>query len=372
MLRKLPQNPFQNYKNNKIEIDTAINDVLNSGWYILGEKGKLFEKSFSKYFQNYYCIGVANGTDAINLSLRAIGIKPGDKVITTTHSANATVSAIEWMGANPILVDIDSDSFNLDPNKVELTIKSLGVKNIKAIILVHLYGNPADIESYLTISKKYDIPIIEDCAQAHGAKYSGKKVGLFGLCGTFSFYPTKNLGALGDAGAIITEDKVIFNKLKSLQQYGWTDRYISSDIGYNSRLDEIQAAVLNVKLQYLDKWNNRRAEIANIYNSKLIDLELKIPYANKKSSHVFHQYVIKTKKRDQLQSHLRKYGINTSVLYPVPIHLQPAYLGRLIKGSGGFKNSEKITNQILCLPIFPELKNIDIEYIADKVIEFFK
>ena len=367
----LPANPKASYLHNKEEIDKTIHEVMESGSYIMGSKVKSFEKHFAQYNNVFHCIGLASGTDAVHFALRAVGIKSGDKVITTTHTAVATVSAIDWIGAIPVLVDITPDSYTLDPEKVESTIQSFPNNGIKGIVVVHLYGHPADMEALVAISEKYNIPLIEDCAQAHGAKYREQKVGSIGVCGSFSFYPTKNLGALGDAGAITTQSESITEKIHLLQQYGWKQRYISEEIGYNSRLDEMQAAILDVKLRYLDQRNSRRREIAKLYNHGLYDIDLKLPVEQQDFYHVYHQYVIRTLERDKLKAYLQEHGIVTSILYPQPIHKQPAYRGKIFISKCGMEVSEKITQEILCLPIYPEIESSDIELVIQTIKNFY-
>lgn len=368
----LPADLKANYLRYKEEIDLSISKVVESGWYILGSKVKSFEKHFAQYNKAAHCIGLASGTDAVQFALRAAGIKAGDKVITTTYTAVATVSAIDWIGAVPILVDIAPDSYNLDPEKVEATIQSLPEGNINGIVVVHLYGHPADMEAFKIISKKYNIPLIEDCAQAHGAEYRDQKVGTIGICGAFSFYPTKNLGAFGDAGAIITQNESIAEKIRLLQQYGWKQRYITEEIGYNSRLDELQAAILDVKLRYLDEWNSRRREIAELYDSGLEGLDLELPIEQPDQHHVYHQYVIRAPERDKLKTYLQEHHIITSILYPQPVHNQPAYRDRALIGKGGMEISEKISQEILCLPIYPEVENSDIELVIETIKNFYR
>lgn len=251
--------PRAGYLAHRSEIDSAMSNVMENGRYILGPKVREFEVHFAEYLGVEHCIGVANGTDAVQLSLRACGVKAGDGVITASHTAVATVAAVEWLGAIPVLVDIDPESYTLDPQKVEDTLRRRKTSVIiKAIIAVHLYGHPSDMNALRDIADRYGVVLIEDCAQAHGAAVGDRKAGSMGECGAFSFYPTKNLGSFGDGGAIVTVDAGIAERLRSLQQYGWRERYISESVGYNSRLDELQAAVLDVKLHWLDAGSERR------------------------------------------------------------------------------------------------------------------
>ena len=322
-------NPRASYIEHKAEIDEAVLRVLNSGSYILGEEVRKFEASFAKYIGVKHCIGVASGTDALHLSMRALGIGKGDEVITVSHTAVATVAAIVMTGATPVLVDIKPDDFTMDPQNIQKAI----TKNTKAVIPVHIYGNPASIRIIRMFAKCNELFVIEDCAQASGASYDGEKVGSFGDVGCFSFYPTKNLGCFGDGGAITTDSKKVYEKLLLIRQYGWKKRYISEIHGYNSRLDEIQAAVLNVRLKYLDKDNERRRDVAMRYG----DLRFN-------PNSVYHLYVARNKNR-------RKKAI---VHYPVPIHLQPGYK-HLVRVSGSMKVTERAAKEVLSLPMYPQL-----------------
>lgn len=367
----LPANPKASYLSQKDEIDRAIREVMDSGWYILGPKVKTFEDHFAEYIGTEYCVGLKSGTDALHLALRACGVEPGDAVITVSHTAVATVASIDWLGAIPILVDIDSSTYTIDPQKTEDTIRRAPVNRIKAIIAVHLYGHPADMTTLNEIAQRYHLQLIEDCAQAHGASIDDKKVGTYGICGGFSFYPTKNLGAFGDAGAVVTSDKSIADKLRLLQQYGWRQRYISEEIGYNSRLDELQAAILDCKLSRLEAGNDRRREIADFYNRKLAGLPIALPAEKSGCRHVYHQYVIRCEDREALQEHLKRKDIHTSVLYPMPVHLQPGYKERVKIGEGGLAVSEKISSEILCLPIYPELNDSEVEKVIESIRTYY-
>jgi len=364
-------NPKASYMAHKQELDRIIDEVMQSGWYIFGKKVKLFEENFADYLGVSYCVGVANGTDAIQLALRAIGIKSGEKVITVSHTSVATVSGIDWIGAIPILVDIDPQTYTIDPQRVQETLKNDVHKQIKAIIAVHLYGHPSDMEALMYIANRYHVALVEDCAQAHGAMANGKKTGSFGECGAFSFYPTKNLGAFGDGGAIVTSNSEIADKLRFLQQYGWRERYISEEAGYNSRLDELQAAILDCKLNWLDEGNLRRQEIARQYNEGLKSLPIQLPIERSGCRHVYHQYVIRCEHRDSIGKYLKSQGIQTSILYPMPIHLQPGYRDRVMIGHGGMEVTESIVNEILCLPIFPELSTNDVKIILNSILNYF-
>jgi dTDP-4-amino-4,6-dideoxygalactose transaminase len=311
-------------------IQTAVSDVINSGWYLLGNKLSEFENQFAQYNGNSYCAGVASGTDAITLSLLALGILPGDEVITTDITAYPTITGIVNAQATPVPVDIDSTTGLIDPLKIE---QSITLKT-KAIVVVHLYGQCCDMGTITTLCKKHSLFLIEDCAQAAGAMYHGKKAGTFGNCSAFSFYPTKNLGALGDAGAVVTDSLDLYTKITELRNYGQKNRYIHDSHGINSRLDEIQAAILSVKLPHLDNWNNRRNEIALQYRKRLSSVQClkQEPY----NYHNYHLFIIRHKHRDLLAKYLSENGIQTLIHYPVPVHCQKAFP---YKTKGTFTNA---------------------------------
>lgn len=334
-------NPRASYVEHRDEINEAIHNVLESGSYILGDQVRLFENNFAKYIGVKYCVGVASGTDALFLSMKALGIGKGDEVITVSHTAVATVSSIVMTGATPVLIDIEPETFTMDTFK----IKSAITKNTKAIIPVHLYGNPCSMFQILDIALKYSIAVIEDCAQSTGAIYrynrNEKSVGSIGNLGCFSFYPTKNLGCFGDGGAITTDSKKLYDKLLLLRQYGWKKRYISEIHGYNSRLDEIQAAVLNVKLKYLDEDNKKRQQIA-------------INRGESSSNSVYHLHVVREKNRAKVMTKMLKEGVQTAIHYPVPIHLQPGYK-HLVRVSGTMVETERAAKEVMSLPMYPQL-----------------
>ncbi|MEG3989218.1 DegT/DnrJ/EryC1/StrS family aminotransferase [Microcoleus sp. S28C3] len=370
-------NPKANYQAHKAEIDAAIHRVLDSGWYILGREVEAFEQEFAAYISASHCIGVANGTDALEIALRACGIGSGDAVITVSHTAVATVAAIELTGAMPVLVDVDPVTFTMEPNYLEEAIaqtrqnSSLG--NLKAVIPVHLYGHPADMPAIVEIARRHDLYVIEDCAQSHGATIEGRKTGIWGDLGTFSFYPTKNLGALGDGGAVVTNQAPLAEKVRSLQQYGWRERYISDIPGMNTRLDELQAAILRVKLAQLEKENYRRQQIAcHIYDSWLFNTPLKLPQKCGNIDHVYHQYVVRDKKRDDLRAFLKDNSIGTLIHYPLPVHLQPAYHGRVAIAGLGLEVTEQIGREILSLPMYPQLSNEQVQHVSEKIISWYQ
>lgn len=368
----LPADPKASYLAHKEALDHAIQETIASGWYILGPKVALFEEHFAAYVGASSCVGVGSGTDAVHLALRACGVGPGDGVLTVSHTAVATVSAIDWIGARPVLVDISPATYTLDPQKAEDTLKHQPADRIKAIVAVHIYGHPADMGKLSEIAERHGIALIEDCAQAHGAMVGEKTVGSIGDCGAFSFYPTKNLGALGDGGAVVTSQAAVAEQLRLLRQYGWRERYISIEAGYNSRLDELQAAILDCKLAWLDSDNNRRREIARRYTEGLAGLPLETPVESPDCRHVYHQYVIRFKDRDNLRRHLETRGIRTAILYPMPVHKQPGYSGRVEIGEGGMAITERIAQEILCLPIYPELSDSAVSSVIDAIRSFSK
>jgi dTDP-4-amino-4,6-dideoxygalactose transaminase len=366
----IPQaDPGAGYRAHKQEIDAAVAAALDSGWYILGKEVAAFESEFAAYVGVGHGVGVANGTDALALALRALGIGPGDAVATVSHTAVATVAAIEMAGATPVLIDIEDEFFTIDPQAFEQAIQaSAADAPIRAVIPVHLYGQAADMDAIVAIARRHDIRVVEDCAQAHGAELGGRKLGSFGDAAAYSLYPTKNLGALGDGGIVTTGDAALAASLAALRQYGWRDRYVSDLVGVNSRLDEVQAALLRVRLRHLDEDNRRRQAIAAIYDEQLADCAaLQLPARRDGSSHVFHQYVVRSADRDGLQQRLRAAGIGTNIHYPMPVHLQPAYKGRIKSGPGGLERSELATRTVLSLPMFPQLDDAQAQEVCAAV-----
>ena len=340
----------------KSEIDVSIARVLSSGWYILGNELSNFEKLFSKYLSSNYCVGVGSGTDALTISLMCLNIGKGDEVITTSLTAYPTITGILNSGAKPVLVDVYKSNALMDVEKIEAKIN----KKTKAIMPVHLYGQSCDMNTIKKIAKKHNLKVVEDCAQATGALYKGKKVGTIGDCGAFSFYPTKNLGSYGDGGAIITNSEEIYLKAKLYRNYGQEDKYNHTLNGLNSRLDEIQAAVLATKLKFLDNWNRKRREIAKKYSTELKTVDFLKNDSD--SLHVHHLYVIKSNNRDKLINHLTKNGVETLIHYPLPINKQKAFFKM---ENETYENADKITKQILSLPINPWLKDDEINSIIE-------
>ena len=370
-----PADPKSNYLAHQEEIDAAVLGVLNSGFYILGKEVSAFESEFARYLGSAHVSGVGSGTEALHLALRACGIGAGDGVITVSHTAVATVAAIELAGGSPILVDVDRETLTIDPNRVEEVIKryqggeAAAKTRIKAIIPVHIYGQPADMVAIMEIARRNDLKVIEDCAQSNGAAIDGRKTGTWGDVATFSFYPTKNLSALGDGGALATNNRDIADRANLIREYGWQERYISDIPGFNTRLDEVQAAILRVKLRYLDAENDRRREIAREYDARLTPTGFKLPKSRDGLKHVYHQYVIRSSHRDELKQFLASRHIGSLIHYPMPVHLQPAYRGRL-GDFGSLPQTEEAAGEILSLPMFPEISSEQINSVSDAILEF--
>ncbi|HLF20122.1 MAG TPA: DegT/DnrJ/EryC1/StrS family aminotransferase [Bacteroidota bacterium] len=351
----------RNYLSIRDEVEKALHDVMERTAFILGSEVRAFEEEFAAYCGAKYCIGVASGTDALKIALKAVGVMPGDEVITVANTFIATALAISESGATPVLVDCDPHYYAIDPDRIEKAI----TEKTKAIIPVHLYGQIAEMEKIETIAKKYGLKIIEDACQAHGTMYHGKKAGTFGDVGCFSFYPGKNLGAFGDAGAITTDNAELAEKTKLLRDYGQRIKYFHDLKGYNSRLDTVQAAVLRVKLKHLDKWNKKRKKNADLYGKYLSGIEeIKLPQEREGSTHVYHLYVIRVNGRQKIMDELKSKGISCGIHYPIPIHLQQAYAD-LGLHKGIFPVSEAYAEQVLSLPMFPELQEDEIDYISE-------
>jgi dTDP-4-amino-4,6-dideoxygalactose transaminase len=351
------------YVAQKAAIDHAIQTVLNAGWFVLGEQGRTFEDAFASYCGTPHGIGVGSGTEALHLGLKACGVQEGDEVITVAHTATPTASGISLSGAIPTFIDIDPQSFTLNPNLIEAAI----TPRTKAIVPVHLYGQAADMDAILSIAQKHNLHVVEDCAQAHGTLYRNQKVGTLANVGCFSFYPSKNLGAFGDAGMAITQQANIARQLQLLRNYGSITRDVHEILGANSRLDEIQAAILNTKLHHLDADNTRRREIAQIYRTNITHPDIQHPTEKEWGTHTYHLYVIQTPHRDHLRQHLEKCGIGTGIHYPTPVHKQPAYAHLPTQS---LPVTEHIVNQILSLPIFPELTDAEVDHIVQSANAF--
>lgn len=348
------------------ELDSAIAAVLAKGSFILGEQVAEFEKEFAAYCGTEYAIGVGSGTEALHLALLALGVGAGDEVITVPHTAVATVAAIELAGARPVLVDVDPGTMTMDVGQVEALI----TPRTKAIIPVHIYGHPARVTELCALANRHNLFLIEDCAQAHGARYDGRGVGTVGHVGCFSFYPTKNLGAYGDGGAVVCNDPYLAKRLRLLREYGWQDRYVSAIRGgTNSRLDELQAAILRVKLRHLAEWTEARRARAEHYTTLLAAADVVAPVELPNAYHVYHLYVIRSRQRDALRAYLKEAGVGTGIHYPVPVHLQPGY-ANLGHGAGSFSVTEQLSSEILSLPMFPELAMDEVEYTARLIAAF--
>lgn len=363
----LCSNPKAQYEAHKAEIDVAIAHVLDGGRYILGEEVAAFEKEFAAYIGVSHGIGVGSGTEALHLALKACGVGPGDEVVTVSHTAVATVSAIDLAGAIPVFVDIDPAYYTMDSEALSRAV----TKKTRAVIVVHLYGQAADMEKILAIAKAHGLKVIEDCAQAHGAMYRDKRVGSMGDVACFSFYPTKNLGAIGDGGMIVTNDPELAQRVRLLREYGWTERYVSHISGWNSRLDEIQAAILRVKLRHLEEDNKARVRLADEYTRGLSGLGLVLPEQRPGTKHIYHLYVVRTERRDELIAYLKERNIGALIHYPVPVHCQPAYRKKAIV-RGDIKQTELAAGTVLSLPMYPELRDADVRTVVQTIRDFFR
>jgi dTDP-4-amino-4,6-dideoxygalactose transaminase len=353
------------YQGIKDEIDVAIAAVLNRSDYVLGKAVRDFELAFADYCEAAHGVGVDSGYSALELILRAYGIGPGDEVITAANTFIATALAISNCGAQPVLVDIEPETYNLDPTLLESAITPA----TRAIIPVHLYGQPADMGAILSIAQKHDLRVVEDACQAHGARYKGRRAGSLGDAAAFSFYPSKNLGAYGDGGMVVTNDTAVAKQVRIMRNVGQSAKYQHQIKGFNHRLDSIQAAVLCVKLPYLDEGNTWRRDAASRYNKRLDNTAVTLPTAADGVEHVYHLYIIQVDNRDQLQAHLAEAGIATGIHYPIPIHLQPAY-AELGHKPGDFPETEKLTQRILSLPMYPGITSEAIDYTANTINDF--
>ncbi len=353
------------HKKIKQEIMDSIERVYDSNWYILGKEVELFEEEFADYCGVDYCIGVSNGLDALHLILRGYDIGIGDEVIIPSNTYIATALAVSYSGAKPVLVEPDKCTYNINTDLIESAITS----RTKAIIPVHLYGQPCDMDIINNIAKKFSLKVIEDSAQAQGAHYKCKKTGSLGDASGMSFYPGKNIGALGDAGCITTNDKQLYEKIISLRNYGSSKKYYNTYKGFNSRLDEIQAAILRVKLKYLDEYNNERKNIANYYLNNIKNKDIVLPYKCINVEHVYHQFVVRCDNRNALKKYLSENNIDTMIHYPVPIHKQKAY-EELKHLSDSLKITEKLSDTILSLPIYPYMSLDNLKYIVDIINNF--
>ncbi len=355
------------YASIKPDIDSAIERVLSHTKFILGPEVKQFEENLAKYCGSKFAVGCASGTDALLLSLRACGVGPGDEVITTTFTFFATAGVISRLGAIPVFVDILPDSYNIDTRQIEKKI----TRKTKAILPVHLFGLCADMDDILDIARKHNLRIVEDAAQAIGSTYKGKKAGTIGDLGCFSFFPSKNLGAYGDAGAVITDNEELANKVRLLRVHGSRKKYYHETVGYNSRLDTFQAAVLDAKLKYLENWTEKRRENAKFYNKAFSNLSLQLPQEEPGKYHIFHQYTLAVPKREQLKEYLKQKEIGCDTYYPLPLHLQECYR-EMAQRNGSLPVAERKAQEVVSLPIFPELTEAELNYVAESVTCFFR
>lgn len=375
---RIPQtDPRAGYAACKSAIDSAVHRVMDSGRYILGREVAAFESEFAAYLGVPHCVAVGSGTDALWLALQAGGVGRDDEVIVPSHTAVATITAVVRTGAIPVFVDIDPETYVMDAGRLPAALTN----RTKAIVPVHLYGLPADMQAVSAFAGAHDLRVIEDCAQAHGADCAAgdrcpatsdptaegrRKVGTFGDAAAFSFYPTKNLGALGDAGCVVTGDQATAEQLRLLRQYGWRERYISDEMGWNSRMDELQAAILRQKLCLLDADNERRRRIAAIYSEAFETTAMEIPMSPPGRRHVYHQYVIQVPQRDVLRERLSRRGVGTAIHYPVPVHHQPAYAR--FAPPAGLPVTESVCREILSLPMYPQLDESDACFVTESVI----
>ncbi len=340
---------YSDYLELRADIDRAISRVLTSGWFVLGNEVAKFEQAFSDYVGVKHAIGVNSGSDALFLALKALGIGSMDEVITVSLTMVSTSDAIVRCGARPVFVDIAPDTYCIDVEKIEEKI----TERTKAILPVHLYGHPADLDPIMQLAEQYELSLVEDACQAHGAEYKGKKIGSFGDMGCFSFYPTKNLGSYGDGGIVVTNDGDLAKNVEMLRNYGQSQRYHHDVIGINSRLDELQAAILRVKLRRLDEWNNMRRELAKYYTELLEQTDIKLPVEKGYAKHVYHQFVVQFSRRDELQRYLERNVVETQIHYPIPIHKQKAY--ECVGNSADLPVTETACAEILSLPLYPSL-----------------
>lgn len=349
------------------EISAAMDPVMANADYILGDELEMFEQEFAAYCGAKYAVGLDTGISALELCLRALGIGPGDEVITVSHTFIATVSSISFTGAQPMLVDVDPDTYTLDAHQLQSAI----TPRTRAILPVHLYGQPADMDEILRIAAAHNLAVVEDACQAHGASYRGRRIGALGVATCFSFYPGKNLGAYGDGGMLVTNDAALADKVRMLRNYGQREKYHHVFLAYNRRLDNLQAAVLRVKLRHLDAWNAGRERIAELYDELLADVEeVKTPRRGPDRTHVFHLYVIQHPDREGLRAHLKQIGIDTGLHYPIPVHLQPCYQGQgLGVRFGALPVSEAAARNVLSLPMFPEMTEKQAKYVCRGIVE---
>jgi dTDP-4-amino-4,6-dideoxygalactose transaminase len=352
---------FDQYQTIQPEIDAAIQNIIAKSAFVGGEEVRRFEEEFAAFCEARACVGVGNGTDALYLTLRALGIGAGDEVITVAHTFIATAEAISMTSALPVFIDVKDDTMLMDPALIEAAI----TPRTKAIVPVHLYGQPCDMDAIMEIARRHDLKVVEDAAQAHGARWRGQRVGSIADAATFSFYPGKNLGAFGDAGAIVSQDEALIEQIRMLANHGRLEKYTHKMEGVNSRLDGMQAAILRVKLRYLDEWNQKRRAIADAYREQLTHPSIILPTVHEHAEPVWHLFVIRLAEREQLQSVLKQEGIATGIHYPIPLHLQPAYEDR--RANYQLRATERAAQEVLSLPMYPELRQEQIEAVCNAV-----
>lgn len=359
--------PGAAYRAHKHAIDAAVMRVLDSGRFLLDAEVTAFETEFAAWLGRSHAVGCASGTDALALLLRGLSVGAGCAVATVSHTSVATVAAIETTGAVPLLVDVEPDYYTMDPEDLAAVLDRPppSLPPIRAVIAVHLYGQPADMSAIGELCARHGVALIEDCSQAHGASYGGRPVGTLATGAAFSFYPTKNLAACGDAGAVVVPDAALAGRIVALRQYGWRQRQSSTEAGINSRLDEIQAAILRVKLPAADAANRRRRSIADFYDCALAETGIAAPLRRRGAEHVFHQYVVRTAQREKLEVHLAARGIETAIHYRLPVHRQPAYAGRVLLGPSACRATDALAGEILSLPMFPELTDHEVAHVCD-------
>jgi dTDP-4-amino-4,6-dideoxygalactose transaminase len=356
---------FDQYQTIKPEIDAAIENIITRSAFVGGDEVRRFENEFAAYCEAKACVGVGNGTDALYLTLRALGIGAGDEVITVAHTFIATSEAISMTGATPIFIDVLPETMLMDPSLIEAAI----TPRTKAIIPVHLYGQSCDMDAIMEIARKHGLKVVEDAAQAHGGRWRGQRVGSIGDAATFSFYPGKNLGAFGDAGAVVSQDEELIERIRMLANHGRLEKYTHKMEGVNSRLDGMQAAILRVKLRHLDEWNAKRRQIADAYREQLTDRGITLPTVHEKAEPVWHLFVIRVGDRERLMSLMKEEGIATGIHYPVPLHQQPAYEAR--RASYSLPATERAAQEVMSLPMYPELSDEQIDTVCSAVTAAF-
>lgn len=374
MNKIIQANPGAGYLADRQELDAAWHRVMEGARYILGAEVASFEREFAGYLGAAAVVGTANGTDSVNLALRALGVEPGDRVLTVSHTAVATLAATVLAGARPVLVDIDPDTYTMDPNALADAVRRERDRprsegRLKAVVVVHLYGQPADMPAILEIARREGLGVVEDCAQCHGAKLEGRMTGTWGDIAAFSFYPTKNLGAFGDGGAVATSDEKMAARCRALREYGWDRERISQEPGLNSRLDELHAALLRVKLRHLDRDNAARRAIAGVYDRTLAESTIEPPAVRKGADHVYHQYVVRSAKRGELRAALDRAGIGTAIHYTPPAHQHPAFL-QFQDSERPLRETERAAAEIVSLPMYPQLTLEDARRVAEEFVRW--